>query len=70
MGKLFLNQSFGVNILKHEELPILKSHEFNFFRCIEFKDNYYGKTVSALHEGNLRVSKRDNRYSNLFPGQK
>lgn len=31
MGKLFLNQSFGVNILKHEELPILKSHEFNFF---------------------------------------
>lgn len=70
MGKLFPNQSFGVNILKHKELPILESHEFVFFRCVEFEDKYYGRTVSKLHEGNLRVSKRDNRYANLFPGQK
>ena len=71
MGELFPNQSFGMNILKHKELPILESKEFNFYRCIEFQDIYYGKTVSELHKGNLRVSKRrDNRYSNLFPGQK
>lgn len=29
-----------------------------------------GKTVSELHRGNLRVSRKDNRYSNIFPGQK
>lgn len=70
MGELFPNQSFGINIQKHNDLPILESYEFDFYRCIEFNDTYYGKTVSELHGGNLRVSRRDNRYSNLFPGQK
>ena len=70
MGELFPNQSFGIIIQKHNDLPILESYEFDFYRCIEFNDTYYGKTVSELHGGNLRVSRRDNRYSNLFPGQK
>ncbi|MFR5452217.1 MAG: hypothetical protein ACLTIG_13290 [Roseburia hominis] len=37
MGMLFPNQSFGVNILKHEELPILKSHEFDFLDALSLK---------------------------------
>ena len=70
MGELFPNQYWGMDIWKHKELPIIESHDFNFFRCLEFKGTYYGKTVSELHCGNLRVSRKDNRYSNLFPGQK
>ena len=70
MGELFPNQYFGMDIWKHQALPIIESHDFNFFRCLEFKDIYYGKTVSELHRGNLRVSRKDNRYSNIFPGQK
>ena len=70
MGELFPNQYWGMDIWKHKELPIIESHDFNFFRCLEFKDTYYGKTVSELHCGNLRVSRKDNGYSNLFPGQK
>ncbi len=70
MGELFPNQYWGMDIWKHQELPIIESHDFNFFRCLEFENIYYGKTVSELHSGNLRVSRKDNRYSNLFPGQK
>ena len=70
MGEFFQNQYWGMDRWKHQELPIIESHDFNFFRCLEFEKNYYGKTVSELHNGNLRVSRKDNRYSNLFPGQK
>lgn len=70
MGTLFQNQYFGVEILKHKELPILYTDNFNFFRCVEFKEVYYGKTVSELHQGNLRISRKDNRYATLFPGQR
>lgn len=70
MSKLFPNQYWGMEIWKHKELPILESHDFNFFRCIEFKESFYGKMISELHSDNLRVSRVDNRYSNLFPGQK
>lgn len=70
MGELFPNQYYGVDIWKQRELPILDSHDFNFFRCLDFKDKYYRKTVSELHHGNLRISRVDNRYSALFPGQK
>ena len=70
MGEFFPNQYWGMDIWKHQELPIIESHDFNFFRCLEFNDGFYGKTVSELHSGNLRLSRKDNRYSNLFPGQK
>ena len=70
MSELFPNQYWGMEIWKHKELPILESHDFNFFRCIEFKESFYGKMISELHSDNLRVSRVDNRYSNLFPGQK
>lgn len=49
---------------------MIKTGEFDFYRCIQFSESLYGKTVSELHAGNLRLSRVDNRYSNLFPGQK
>lgn len=69
MSELYPNQYYGVDIWKHKELPIIESHDFDFFRCIAFRNDYYGKTVSELHSGNLRISRKDNRYSQLFPGQ-
>lgn len=70
MGILFPNQYEGVDIWQHKELPLLESHDYNFYRCIEFKESYYGKTISVLHQGNLRLSRTNNRFSNIFPGQK
>lgn len=70
MSELFPNQGFGTPVERHTELPLLSTYEFVFFRIIGFNDSFYGKTISELHAGNLRVSRTDNRYSNLFPGQK
>lgn len=70
MGELFPNQYYGMDIWKHKELPMLKTHDFSFYRCVQFQELFYGKTVSELHSGNLRKSRKDNRYSNLFPEQK
>ena len=70
MSLVFPNQDYGVEVLTHKALPIYKTHAFDFYRCVAFDDKFYGKTVSALHTGNLRVSRTDNRYSNLFPGQR
>lgn len=44
MGEIFPNQYWGMDIWKHQELPIIESHNFNFFRCLEFENIYYGKT--------------------------
>lgn len=66
MSKLFPNQYWGMDIWKHQELPILESHDLNFYRCLEFKESFYGKMISELHSGNLRVSRADNRYSNCL----
>ncbi|MDE7265565.1 MAG: hypothetical protein K2N52_04755 [Clostridia bacterium] len=70
MSELFPNQSFGMKTFKHSRLPIIVTSEFDFFRCIVFENNFYGKTVSELHRGNLRSSNADNRYSKLFPYNK
>ena len=66
----FPNHTGNLSILTHKSLPMVMTGEFDFFRCIQFSDKLYGKTVSELHAGNLRVSRSDNRYSNLFPGQR
>lgn len=63
-------QSLLSPVYKHRELPVIVTEELNFFRCVEFKDTFYGKTVSELHRGNLRENKPGNRFSNLFPGLK
>lgn len=70
MSELFQNQDYGVTVLKHRVLPIYKTYEFNFYRCLTFNEKFYGKTVSELHKGNLRPNTPDNRYSKLFPDKK
>jgi hypothetical protein len=70
MSRLFPNHSYGQLVLKHKKLPLFMTQEFNFFRCIRFEDSFYGKTVSELHQGNLRIKHSDNRHSALFPGEK
>ncbi len=70
MGLTFINHTGNLSVLKHRTLPMIMTGEFDFFRCIEFDPSMYGKTVSELHAGNLRLSRTDNRYSNLFRGQK
>lgn len=69
MSGLFSNQSIGRPIYKHRELPLYVTDEFVFFRCISFCENFYGRTVSELHAGNLRSGTPENRYSKLFPNQ-
>lgn len=68
MGEFLKSNDYLRPIFKHIDLPVYKTDEFDFFRCIEFDDNFYGKTVSVLHSGNLR--KCEGRYSKLFPNQR
>lgn len=70
MSKLFSNHSYLSNVYRHKELPIYMTKEFNFFRCIKFEDTFYGKTISELHSGNLRLNEGIGRYSKLFPNEK
>ena len=66
---LFPNQDSGREILKHNEYPVFMTDEFDFFRCVQFNSDLYGKSVYILNEGNLRMSNINNRYSSLFPNQ-
>lgn len=69
MAPVFAAQSLlDIFTWKHNDYPVYEISEFTFFRCLAFKDAYYGRTVSELHAGNLRDS--DGRYSSLFPGQR
>lgn len=68
MSRLFDNHSYSSKILKHKKLPIYIAYGYDFYRCVKFEDQFYGKTASELHNGNLRKS--DGRHSKLFPGEK
>ncbi|PWX58985.1 hypothetical protein CYK85_15065 [Clostridium perfringens] len=70
MSILFRNHSYSSPILKHKDLPIYKTYEFDFFRCVNVEDWVYGKTISELHAGNLRINDNNGRYSKLFPDEK
>lgn len=70
MSTLFRNHSYFSQILKHKDLPIYKTYEFDFFRCVNVDDWVYGKTISELHAGNLRMNDNNGRYSKLFPNEK
>lgn len=67
-NRAFISQDYGRPVYKHKEFPVYTTDEFDFFRCVEFNDNLYGKTASVLFNGNLRVC--SGRYSKLFPNQK
>lgn len=70
MSVLFKNHAYSSQILKHKELPVLKTDEFDFYRCVNVKEWVYGKTISELHAGNLRENDNTGRYSRLFPNEK
>ena len=65
-----MGQSPGSPILRHKELPVYITNEFDFYRCVAFKDDFYGKTISELHSGNLRDNNSGNRHSTLFRNEK
>lgn len=48
------HNSFGLS-WKHKELPIVAQTGFDFYRYVTFTDDMYGKTISELHQGNLRA---------------
>ena len=66
--KIFKSQDYGRPIYKHIDLPTYITDEFNFYRCVDFNPDFYGKTASTLFNGNLRTC--SGRYSKLFPNQK
>ena len=66
--KFFKAQNYNQLTFKHNKLPVYKTKEFDFYRCVEFQEELYYKTASELHNGNLRIC--TGRYTNLFPGQK
>ncbi|MCI8934981.1 MAG: hypothetical protein HFE80_10785 [Clostridiaceae bacterium] len=68
LDRVFISQNYGRLIYKHRELPVYITDEFDFYRCVEFKDEFYGRTASCLFNGNLREC--TGRYSKLFPNQK
>lgn len=70
MSTLFNNHAYSSQVLRHKKLPIYITYEFNFYRCVRFEDIFYGKTVSELHSGNLRVNQHDGRHSKLFSGER
>ena len=70
MSYLFQNHSYLSQVLRHKELPIYVTKEFDFYRCVTFGEGLYGKTVSILHSGNLRANNGNGRYSRLFQGEK
>jgi hypothetical protein len=70
MSTLFNNHAYSSQVLRHKKLPIYITYEFDFYRCVRFEDIFYGKTVSELQSGNLRVNQLDGRHSKLFSGER
>lgn len=70
MSLLYDNHSPCSAVYVHDELPLISTSEFNFFRIVSFEDKLYGLTVSELHRENLRLSTSDNRYATLFGNRK
>ena len=69
MCKVLPNQDYLRPVYKHKNLPLLITDEFRFYRIIQFNEDFYGKTISELHAGNLRPVSDENRYSTLFSGK-
>lgn len=67
-NRAFISQDYGRPTYKHKDLPVYITDQFDFFRCVEFKNEFYGKTARYLFNGNLREC--TGRYAKLFPNQK
>lgn len=71
MSELFKNQGYDIPVAKHPNLPLLRTYEFDFYRCVTVAEWVYYKTVSELHRGNLKENNnKANRYSQFFPNQR
>lgn len=69
LGHTFKAQSMlDIPTWRDDDYPVYNTSEFTFYRCLPFEQEYYGRTISDLHAGNLRESK--GRYAKLFPGQR
>ncbi len=66
--RAFISQDYGRPTYKLKNLPVYITDEFDFYRCVEFNNEFYGKTASTLFNGNLREC--TGRFSKLFPNQK
>ena len=42
-GRAFISQDYGRPIYKHKDLPVYIMDEFDFFRCVEFNNEFYEK---------------------------
>lgn len=70
MGRL-PNQYMDGAVLRSCVLPVFDADGLWFYRCVVFDDCMYGRTVSELHAGNLRVpGPLANRHSRLFSDRK
>ena len=67
-SKVFKAQNYNQPTYKHKKFPIYLTKEFDFYRCVEFKKDFYGVLATDLFKGNLREC--TGRYSSLFPNQK
>ena len=67
-NRVFKSQDYGRPTYKFKGLPVYITDEFDFYRCVEFNYDFYGKTASELFHGNLRTC--SGRYSTLFPNMK
>lgn len=45
MGDFFKSQDYGIPILKHRTLPVYITEQFDFYRCVEFNNNFYKKML-------------------------
>ena len=70
MGQLFRNHAYSSVIQKHIELPLYKTYEFTFYRCVNVEEWVYKTTISKLHSNNFRLNESDGRNSKLFPNEK
>ena len=40
-GRAFISQDYGRPIYKHKDLPVYITDDFDFFRCVEFNNEFY-----------------------------
>lgn len=51
MSELFPNQYWGMDIWKHQELPIIESHDFNFLDVLNLQIITMGKQLANYIKG-------------------
>lgn len=67
--RAFISQSYGRPIYKHEQLSVYITDEFNFFRCVEFKADFYGKTASTLFLINQMIISKNPQFTGISARQ-